>query len=95
MTSKKPTVNVDHVAKQKKRKNLSNDMVYCSINGVVEMHHISKVEINGKSLGSILEENKKDRETLTNRLDNVKKINEQFNKKIIEIERKMKAYGIE
>lgn len=93
--AKKPTVNVEHVAKQKKRKDLSNEYVYCSIDGVVEMHPVSRVTINGKKLGDIVSNFEKEIQTLNERLETFKEINKGFNKRIKIIEGKLKKHGLE
>jgi len=87
-------VNVEHVVKQKKKKDLPNSMIYGSINRVVEMHPINKYEIDGKQLGVILKEfNDKDID-VDKRLKNAKEAISILMGKFEELERKMKEYGI-
>jgi hypothetical protein len=90
-------VNIDHMAKQRKRKDLSNDYVYASINGVVEMFPIGLVTLSkhdGKSVDVIIQDFKNDIEKLQKRLDTNKEVTKSLLDKIKIIEGKMENYGI-
>lgn len=89
--------NVDHAAKQKKRKDLSNDFVYASINGVVEMFPLGLVTLSahgGKKLETIIQDLKDENEKLKQRLDTNKEVTKALNEKIKIIEGKMEKYGL-
>jgi len=88
-------VNIDHVVKQKKKKNLSNEYVYASHNGVVEMFRLKDVSIGNKPLGKIIDSFEKEINTINNRLENVKVVNKALLNKITKIEGKLKKYGLE
>jgi hypothetical protein len=88
-------VNVDHVAKQKKKKNLSNEFVYASINGIVEMFPLREVFIGDRALGNIIQSLEDKNTEVNKRLDTVKEINTDYLNRFKKLERKMKAYGIE
>jgi len=88
---------IDHIAKQKKKKDLGDNMVYSSLNGVVEMHPLGKVKLSAfdnKELEKIIKGLMSENKELNKRLDKVKPILKDFNEKIKEHERKMKKYGI-
>jgi hypothetical protein len=90
-------VNVDHMVKQRKRKDLSNDYVYCSIDGVVEMFPIGLVTLSkhgGKSLNVIIQDFKDEIEKLNKRLDTNKAVTKSLFDKIEKIEGKMEKYGL-
>lgn len=85
------TVNVDHLIKQKKRKDLSNDFVYASINGVVEMFPLGIVTLSkqgGKTLNEVIE-------SLFGKLETHKEIEKELLGKIKILEGKMVKYGLE
>lgn len=88
-------VNVNHVTKQKKKKNLSNEKVYGSLKGVVEMHSLGEYEIEKKKLKVIIKELVEENETLNERVDNTKKALGSMLTRLENIERKMKNYGLE
>ena len=87
----KASVNVDHVAKQKKRKDLSNEYVYASINGVVEMFPLGIVTLSkrgGKTLNEVFESYDK-------RLDTSKEIIKELLGRVKILEGKIEKYGLE
>lgn len=92
---KKMNVNVEHLVKQKKRKDLSNEYVYASHDGIVEMFPIKDVCIGKKPLGEIIEGLYEANTKVNKRLDNVKKINKTLLDRIKKIEGKLKRYGLE
>lgn len=86
---------VDHISKQKKRKNLPNTKVYGSLNGVVEMHDIGEYEIGNKAIKERFKDLTEENEVLNKRLDNTKKALLVMSNKIESIERRLKTYGLE
>lgn len=87
-------VNVDHMAKQRKRKDLSNDYVYASHNGVVEMFPLGMVSLNGVPLEEVIKGLKEENKKLQTRLDTNKEVTKSLLERIKNIEGKMDRYGI-
>jgi len=87
-------VNVEHMAKQRKRKDLSNDYVYASHNGIVEMFPLGMVSLNGVPLEEVIKGLNKEIEKLQKRLDTNKEVTKSLLDKIKNIEGKMEKYGI-
>jgi len=90
-----PTVNVDHVAKQKKKKYLHNGMVYGSKGGVVEMHELGDYEIDNVKLREIITKQNEEISKLNARIEAAKNALIDLNTKYIDIDRRMKNYGLE
>lgn len=86
---------VEHIAKQRKRKDLSDEMVYGSQGGVVEQHQLCNYKIGDKKLGDIVKEKDKEIKELNKRLDNSKTVIKSLNQKIEKIEKGLKTYGLE
>lgn len=93
----KGTVNIEHITKQRKRKNLSDEYVYSSLGGIVEMHKLGELKLSNfdnktidKLFGELIKENK----NLNIRLDNTKSALKTTLDRIEKIEGKMKIYGI-
>ena len=84
----------EHIVKQKKRKNLSNEMVYGSLNKVVEMHPIGDYEIGNKAIKERFKDLQDENIALNKRLDNAKTALQTMSNKIEIIEGKLKAYGL-
>ena len=80
--------------KQKKRKDKSDEHVYGSQGGVVELHLLKDFKIGDKKLGDILLEKDKEIETLNKRVDNSKEIIKALNEHIQNIERVLKKHGL-
>ncbi len=95
MASKSSNTAVEHMTKQRKRKNLPDTMVYGSQDKKVEMHELGNYEVENKKLKvhitELIEENK----NVNIRLDNTKKVLVTMINRIETIERKMKTYGLE
>ena len=87
-------VNVEHMAKQRKRKDLSNDYVYASHNGIVEMFPLGMVSLNGVPLEEVIKGLNKEIEKLQKRLDTNKEVTSGLFDRIKNIEGKMEKYGI-
>jgi hypothetical protein len=86
---------VDHIVKQKKKKDLPNTKVYGSIDGVVEMHDIANYEILGKKkLGEIIQELLDENVKLNGRIDTAKKVIVTLNDRIEKLEKRLNDYGI-
>ena len=88
---------MEHRIKQKKRKNLSDEMVYSSLGKVVEMHRLGELKLSNfdnKTVDSLftnlIEENKE----INTRLDNTKIVLKTLLNKIETIESRLKAYGL-
>ena len=88
----------EHIIKQKKRKNLSDEMVYSSLKGIVEMHRLGELKLSNfddktidKLFSELIEENGK----VNKRVDNTKTALKTLLDKIEIIERKLIIYGIE
>ena len=88
-------VNVNHITKQKKKKTLSNEMVYGSQNKIVEMHKLANYTIGKEKLGEIIVNLRAENKELKQRLERTKSALQSLNTKIEIIERKMKTYGLE
>ena len=93
--AKSGNTEVEHIVKQKKRKNLPNSKVYGSLNGVVEMHDIGEYEIGNKAIKERFKDLTEENEVLNKRLDNTKKALLVMSNKIESIERRLKTYGLE
>lgn len=93
--AKSKNTEVEHIVKQKKRKNLPNTKVYGSIDGVVEMHDIEKYEIAGSTLEEKFKDLKNENAQLTQRINNTKKALLKISNHIENIERKLEEYGLE
>ena len=88
---------LDHVVKQKKKKDLKNNMVYSSLKGVVEMHSLGKVELakfDNKQLQVIIEELYDKNVKLNDRFDKAKIIIKKLDKRLKIIEKGLKDYGL-
>jgi hypothetical protein len=86
---------VDHIVKQKKKKDLPNTKVYGSIDGVVEMHDIANYEILGKKkLGEIIQELLDENVKLNGRIDTAKSVIVTLNDRIEKLEKRLNDYGI-
>lgn len=88
----------EHIIKQKKRKNLSDEMVYSSLKGIVEMHRLGELKLSNfddktvdKLFSELIEENGK----VNKRVDNTKTALKTLLNKMEIIERKLKTYGLE
>ena len=85
---------VEHREKQKKKKNLSDEYIYGSQGGVVELHKLFNYKVGDEKLGLIIakliEENKK----LNTRVDNTKTALKETLNRIEKIERMLAHYGI-
>ena len=96
-TKKEPTVNVDHLVKQRKRKDLSNEYIYGSIDGVVEMFPLGVFTLGrhgGKTLNVVIQELKEENEKLTKRLDKNKEVTKALLERIQNLEKGFKDYGL-
>jgi SMC interacting uncharacterized protein involved in chromosome segregation len=86
---------VDHIVKQKKKKDLPNTKVYGSINGIVEMHDIANYEILGKKkLGELIQELLDENVKLNGRIDTAKSVIVTLNDRIEKLEKRLNDYGI-
>jgi hypothetical protein len=92
--SQKSNINVDHMTKQKKKKNLSNEYVYCSIDGIVEMHKLSEVYIGETPLGNVLKSLEDKNDKVNGRLDKSKNVIIKLNGRLKKIEEELKKYGM-
>lgn len=86
---------MEHMVKQKKRKNLSDEYVYGSQGGSVELHKLFNYKVGNEKLGLIIAKLIEENETLNTRLDNAKTALTTMLNRIEIIERKMKTYGLE
>lgn len=85
---------LEHREKQKKKK-LPDGYVYSVVNKNTEMHPLSKVMLGDKDeLGKVIEDLFKEIATLNGRIDKAKEIIEIQNNKMIELEKRLKEYGI-
>lgn len=84
----------EHLEKQRKRKDLSDEMIYGSQNGVIEMHKLFNYKIGNEKLGDILANLIKENNRLNGRLDTAKSVIETLNGKIKTIEKRLNDYGI-
>lgn len=93
--NKSKNTEAEHIIKQRKKKNLSDEYIYGSQGGVVELHKLFNYKVGEEKLGLIIakliEENKK----LNKRVDNTKTSLKSLLNRIETIERKMKTYGLE
>lgn len=87
-------VNPDHVAKQRKRKDLSDEFVYGSQNGIVEMHKLFNYKIGDERLGIILANLIEENKAVNRRLDNTKEVLKLILKRLETAEGKLKKYGL-
>lgn len=95
--NKSGNTEAEHMIKQKKRKNLSDEMVYSSLKGVVEMHKLGELKLStfdNKTVDKIFTELIKENETVNKRVDNTKPAFQKILDRIEIIERKLKTYGL-
>ena len=85
----------EHMIKQKKKKNLSDEYIYGSQGGKVELHKLANYTVGDRKLGDILKEKDEEIKTLNKRIGNTKKVISDLNSKIEKIERRLKIYGLE
>lgn len=88
---------IEHMTKQRKKKNLSDEMVYSSLSGAVEMHRLGLLKLSSfdnktvdKLFSELIEENVK----LNQRVDNTKTALKNILDKVEIIEGKMMTYGL-
>ena len=96
--NKSSNTSVEHMAKQKKRKNLSDEMVYSSLNKIVEMHKLGELKLSSfdnKTINLLFSELIEGNEKLNTRVDNTKMALTTILNRIEIIEGKMKTYGLE
>ena len=89
---------MEHMIKQKKKKNLSDEMVYSSLNKIVEMHRLGELKLSNfdnKTVDKIFSELIDENKTLNTRVDNTKTALKTMLDRVETIERKMKTYGLE
>ncbi len=86
---------MEHMIKQKKKKNLSDEYVYGSQGTSVELHKLGNYKIGDRKLIDILKEKDEEIGTLNKRIDNIKKVINDLNSKIEKIESRLKIYGLE
>jgi hypothetical protein len=83
------------MVKQRKKKNLSDEYIYGSQGGVVEMHKLFNYKIGDEKLGLIIAKLIEENKNVNDRLDNTKKALKTMLNRIEVIERKLKTYGLE
>lgn len=93
--NKSGNTSVEHMTKQRKKKNLPNTMVYGSQGGVVELHSLGDYEVENKKLKTHISELIEENKTLNKRVDNTKIALTAILNRVEIIERKMKTYGLE
>lgn len=88
---------IDHIAKQKKKKSLSDEMVYSSVNGVVEMHRLGVLKLSkfgNEELEKIIKGLLGDIDNLNDRLDKTKGVLAALDARTKKIEKELKDYGL-
>ena len=88
---------MEHMVKQKKRKNLSDEMVYSSLGKAVEMHKLGLLKLSSfddktidELFSGLIEENVK----LNTRIDNTKMALKNVLDKVEIIESRLTTYGL-
>jgi len=98
MANKSKDLATEHQIKQRKKKNLSDEMVYSSLKGVVEMHKLGELKLSNfdnKTIDTLFSELIKENENVNGRLDKTKTAIKTILGRVETIERKMKKYGLE
>ncbi len=95
MANKSNNLATEHMVKQRKKKNLSDEYIYGSQGGVVEMHKLFNYKIGDEKLGLIIAKLIEENKNVNDRLDNTKKALKTMLNRIEVIERKLKTYGLE
>jgi len=86
---------VEHIAKQRKKKNLPDTMVYGSQGGIVEMHKLEDYTIENITLKKQIVDMKLETIKVNERTNKIKDVLKEALNKIEVIERKLKTYGLE
>jgi|LGVF01.2.fsa_nt_gb hypothetical protein len=94
MANKSSNTEAEHRIKQKKKKNLSDEYIYGSQNGSVELHKLFNYKIGDEKLGLIIAKLIEENKEVNKRLDNAKKVISDLNSKIENIESRLKTYGL-
>ena len=85
----------EHMIKQRKKKNLSDEYIYGSQGGSVELHKLFNYKVGEEKLGLIIAKLIEESKTLNKRVDNTKTALKTMLNRMEIIERKMKTYGLE
>jgi hypothetical protein len=88
---------VEHMIKQGKRKNLSDEMVYSSLGKKVEMHRLGLLKLSNfdnKTIDELFTGLIEENVILNKRVDSMKKVISDLNSKIVEIESRLTTYGL-
>ena len=88
---------MEHMAKQRKKKNLSDEMVYSSLNKIVEMHKLGELKLSNfdnKTIDTLFTDLIEENKSVNERLDNTKTALKTILGRIENVERKMEKYGL-
>jgi hypothetical protein len=95
MVKKSNNLATEHMIKQRKKKNLSDEYIYGSQGGSVELHKLFNYKIGDEKLGLIIAKLIEENKNVNIRLDNTKTALKTMLDRIETIERKLKKYGLE
>jgi len=97
MVNKSKNLEMEHMAKQRKKKNLSDEMVYSSLNKIVEMHKLGELKLSNfdnKTIDTLFTDLIEENKSVNGRLDNTKTALKTILGRIENVERKMEKYGL-
>ena len=86
---------MEHMVKQRKKKNLSDEYIYGSQGGSVELHKLFNYKVGDEKLGLIIAKLIEENKAVNKRLDNTKTALKTMLNRVENIERKLKIYGLE